>query len=829
MSQQGLAERIEGTISRMTLGQKCALLSGGSAFRTRAMPRYGIPAMQFSDGPHGLRLQAEGANHLGVGDSVPATCFPTAATVANSWDPRMGEALGRALGEECLAQKVDVVLGPGLCIKRSPLCGRGFEYFSEDPYLAGKMAASYVRGIQSTGVAACPKHFAANSQETRRQASDSVLDERTLREIYLTAFEIVVRESDPRCIMSSYNLINGTYANENARLLTDVLRGEWGFDGAVVTDWGGSNDHVEGVRAGSNFEMPNPGLSSVRELVAAVHDGRLEESVVDERVREALAVILPTCAATSSAGNDFDVELHHKVAREVAANSIVLLKNEPAVRGGSNGTDLEPLAPILPLAAGAKVALVGDFADVPRYQGAGSSLVNPTKLETLRGCIDESGLDCVGFEPGFERHGGQSAAKADAAVDLARRADVVLLCMGLDERAESEGMDRPDMCVNQNQVDLLRRLATANPNVVVLLVGGAPMECGWASEARALVYLCLGGQAGASAAMDVVCGRVNPSGKLSETWAKSLSDTPTSETFPARGHVAAYREGPYVGYRYYQTARMPAAFPFGFGLSYTSFEYSDLRVDANAVRLSVTNTGSRAGAEVVQLYVSKPRREVFRPEQELKGFAKPFLEPGERRDVVIPLDDKAFRYFDVRTGVWEVEAGTYELRVGASCEDIRLRGRIEVAGTGAANPYAGFVLPAYETGRVKEATDAEFAVLLGRDIPRELVAIDRNMCVCDFVHGRSPLLWAIWAILDAMRKSGERKGAPDLNLLFVWNMPLRALAKNVGGVFSLAAVDGLVMEARGFLVIGLLRMLWGIIANMVRNAAQVSRWAREVT
>lgn len=818
MSQQSLSEKIESIVSQMTLEQKCALLSGGTAFKTRAMPRHGIPALQFSDGPHGLRLQGEGANHLGIGGSLPATCFPTAATVANSWDPGMGEALGFALGEECLAEKVDVVLGPGLCIKRSPLCGRDFEYFSEDPYLAGKMAAGYVRGIQSTGVAACPKHFAVNSQETRRQASDSVLDERTLREIYLTAFEIVVRESDPKCIMSSYNRVNGTYANESPQLLTDILRRDWGFDGAVVTDWGGSNDHVDGVRAGSNFEMPDPGLSPVRELMTAVQSGRLAEGDVDTRVREALQVILPTTAATQAAGSSFDVEAHHAVAREVAANSIVLLKNEAT----------DQVGPILPLSVGAKVALIGDFANEPRYQGAGSSMVNPTKLESLLDCVMAAGLDCVGFEPGFERHGAPSPSKAAAAVDLARRADVVLLCMGLDEQAESEGMDRPGMSVNQNQIELLHQLGAVNPNIVVLLVGGAPMECGWASEARALVYLCLGGQAGASAALDVVMGKVNPSGKLSESWARSLADTPTAETFPAQGHMAVYREGPYVGYRYYQTAGVSVAFPFGYGLSYTSFEYSGLKAGADVVTLSVTNTGQRAGAEVVQLYVSKPEREVFRPEQELKGFAKVFLEPGETKDVTIALDDKAFRYFNVRTGSWEVEGGAYELRVGASCEDIRLRGRVELAGTDAENPYEGLELRSYESGRIKEVTDAEFEALLGRPVPQERATIDRNMCICDLIHGRSPLFWLLWAVLNGMRKSGERRGTPNLNVLFIWNMPLRALAKNAGGVFSMEAVDGLVMEAKGFWVIGLVRVLVGIAANLARNAWQAGKLSKEV-
>ncbi len=810
----------EDLIKQMTLEEKCALLSGAEPFKTRGMQKYGIPQMQFSDGPHGLRLQGEGANHLGIGGSLPATCFPSAATVANSWDPDVAETVGRALGEEALAEKVDVVLGPGLCIKRSPLCGRNFEYFSEDPYLAGKMAAGMVRGIESTGVSSCPKHFAANQQETRRQASDSVLDERTLREIYLTGFEHVVREGKPGCIMSSYNRVNGIYANENHHLLQEILRDEWGYTGAVVTDWGGSNDHVAGVREGSTFEMPDPGLSPVRELMAAVRDGRLDEKDVDARVEEALTLIMRTTAATRAAGDEFDRTSHHDVARAAAAASIVLLKNEQ-VDG----------APALPLAAGTRVALIGDFADTPRYQGAGSSLVNPTQLDTLLGSVAGSGLACVGYEPGFERHGGDNASKAAAALDLAKQADVVLFCMGLDEQSESEGADRTTTAVKQNQIDLLHQVAQVNANVVVLLVGGSSMETGWLGDARAVLYLCLGGQAGAAAALDAVTGRVNPSGKLAETWVRSLADTPTADSFPAQGKNALYREGIYVGYRYYQTAGVPTAFPFGYGLSYTSFEYSDLTVDhvSNAgatVRLTVRNTGEAAGAEVVQVYVAKPEHEVFRPAQELKGFAKVELAPGESREVTIGLDDTAFRYFNVKTDAWEVEGGTYEIRVGASSEDIRLTATAEVAGTGATNPYAGLDLAPYEYGQVGEVDDATFEALLGHKLPSERATIDRNMCFCDFIHGRSPILWLVWLVLFLIKRGSERSGKPNLNVLFIWNMPLRALAKNAGVVFSVAAVDGLVMEARGFWIIGIVRMLVGIIANLVQNASQSARLAK---
>lgn len=623
-------------INRLTLEEKCALLSGDTAFTTRAYPHHGIPAMQFSDGPHGLRLQAAGANHLGIGGSVPATCFPTAATVANSWDPSLGERLGTALGEEALAEKVDVVLGPGLNIKRSPLCGRNFEYFSEDPLVAGDMAAGYVRGIQSQGVSACPKHFAVNSQETRRQGSDSQVDERTLRELYLAGFERVVKNARPKCLMSSYNMVNGTYANENQHLLREVLRDEWGYDGAVVTDWQGSVDHVAGVKAGSDFEMPAHGMPAVRELVGAVREGRISEAEVDAQVDEALELILTTTAATRAAGNSFDRLAHHQIAHDIAAQSIVMLKNEDH---------------ILPLAPATRVALVGDFADNPRYQGAGSSLVNCTKLEKLTGVIADTELEYVGYEPAFNRDGGSTEAMAQAAADLARRADVVLMCLGLDESRESEGAERLDMSMDPAQVHALELVAEANPNVVVLLSAGSAVECDWVANAKAVLYLALGGQAGASAALDVVTGAVNPSGKLTETWARRLADTPTAGRFPADGRIAEYREGLFVGYRYYQTAGVDVAFPFGFGLSYTTFEYGPLQAevvkDAGSdvsVRCSVAiaNTGERAGAEVVQLYVAKPDGEVFRPAQELRAYEKVRLEPGETTTVTFDLGSRAF-------------------------------------------------------------------------------------------------------------------------------------------------------------------------------------------
>ena len=795
-------------IEKLNLEQKCALLSGAGTFTTRGCPKAGVPSITLSDGPNGVRKQAGAADHLGLNPSVPATCFPTAATVACSWDPALGEEIGRAMGEEAAAQEVAVLLGPGLNTKRSPLCGRNFEYFSEDPYLSGKMAAAYVRGIQSEGIAACPKHFAVNSQELRRMASDSVLDERTLRELYLTGFEIVVKEAAPKTIMSSYNLVNGTYANENAHLLQDILRRDWGFSGAVVTDWGGSNDHALGVKNGSTLEMPAPGGDAVRELLAAVQSGKITEADVDARLDELLTLVLDTSAAVQKHSRSFDADAHHALARRAAAESAVLLKND----GG-----------ILPLAAGARVAVIGDFAETPRYQGAGSSAVNSIKVDTLLDCLAQSGLQCAGFAAGFDRQGRPDADKKAQAVALAQKADTVLLCLGLDEIKESEGLDRVDMKLADNQIELLQAVEQANPNTVVVLNAGASLETPWLAHCRALVYGALGGQAGAGAMVDVLTGKVNPGGKLAETWANAYEETPARDNFAGAGRTVQYREGLYVGYRYYQTAGVPVAFSFGYGLSYTSFAYSDLKVTADSVTLTVTNTGARDGAEIVQVYIAKPGAEIFRPAQELKAFARVPLAAGESRTVTLPLDDKAFRYWNTRTDCWEVEGGRYEVRVGASSADIRLTADVDIRGTNAPDPYAGKALPHYKSGSVQNVPDAEWEALLGHPIPQDKVKIDRNMTLGELNHSRSPLGWLIWAVLTALLNASFKKGKPDLNVLFQYNMPLRALAKMTSGAISMGMVDGIVLEAKGFWVIGLLKVIIEAVKNIILNAQLESR------
>ena len=795
-------------LKKLTLEEKCALLSGAETFKTRGMPEHGIPQIWLSDGPHGLRKQAGESDHLGLNPSVPATCFPTASAVANSWDAALGEEIGAALGEEAAAQEVSVVLGPGLNMKRNPLCGRSFEYFSEDPYLAGKLAAGYIRGIQSKGVAACPKHFAVNSQETRRMASDSIVDERTLREIYLTGFEIAVKEGHPRSIMSSYNLVNGTYANENKHLLMEILRGEWGFDGAVITDWGGSNDHALGVKNGSTLEMPAPGGDSVRELLAAVESGKITESDIDARLSELLPLVFDTKAALDAAPREFDAAAHHALARRAAEESLVLLKNESS---------------LLPLAAGSKVAVIGGFAKNPRYQGAGSSMVNSTQVDVLLDKLIDSELNVIGYQQGFDRHGKPDAALQKSACELAAQADTVILCMGLDEIAESEGLDRSNLRLAQNQVDLLQAVAAVNLKIVVVLYSGSVVETPWLDNCQALLYAALGGQSGAGAVADALTGKVNPCGKLAETWPLTYADVPSAADFATRRKTVEYREGLYIGYRYFTTAEKAVRFPFGYGMSYTTFAYSDLAADEQGVSLTVTNTGSVAGTEIVQLYVAKKDSELFRPAKELKGFARVTLAPGEKQRITITLDDKAFRFWNVKANRWEIEGGEYELLVGASVEDIRLCEKISVHGTAAVHPYEDRDLDCYYKGNVLHVSDADFEKLLGHPIPKGKTKIDRNLTLGELNHARSPLGWLVWLVLTILLDASYKRGKPDLNILFQYNMPLRALAKMTNGAISMGMVDGIVMELQGFWVLGLVRVIYEAIKNVVLNAQMEKR------
>lgn len=772
-------------IEQMTLEEKCYFFSGKDFWQTRSLTRLGIPSVLLSDGPHGVRKQEGPGDHLGLNSSLPATCFPTAAAMANSWNPALGEELGRCLGEEAVSQGVGVLLGPGLNIKRSPLCGRNFEYFSEDPYLSGKMAAGYIRGIQSQGIAACPKHFAANNTELRRMASDSVVDERTLRELYLTGFEIAVKEGGARSLMAAYNQINGVYANESKYLLQDILRDEWGFQGFVVSDWGGSNDHVEGVRAGSHLEMPTTGGDSDEELIRAVKEGRIPESLIDQRLDELLDVLLDVSLACKRAeGRGFDVDAHHAIAQKASEESIVLLKNE----GG-----------ILPLAKGSRVAIIGEFAQKARYQGAGSSVVNPTRLEHTMDVIGHFNLNAVGFQPGFPRHGEGNAEMVRQAVELAKQAEYVLLYMGLDEISESEGLDRPHMKLPQSQIDLLSAVNAVNQNVIVVLSAGSAVEMPWLGQCRALVYGSLCGQAGATAMLRVLLGEVNPSGKLAETFPLHYEDTPSAPWFPAKERTVEYREGLYVGYRYFETVNAPVLFPFGFGLSYTTFEYNDLTVNTKQAVFTLKNTGTQDGAEIVQLYVSAKCRGVYRPVKELKGFQKVFLKAGESKTVTIPLDDKAFRYFNCQSHRFEVEEGVYQILICSSASDVQLSSMVAVGGTGAELPKETSHLPSYVSGTITKVSDKEFARLLGRPLPdghwsREL---QMNDAICQLCRAKSLKARLVYHLLNGMLRKSIAKGTPNLNLIFIYNIPFRGIGKMSGGMCSQQMCQGILTICNG--------------------------------
>ncbi len=788
---------VKNIVQKMNLEEKCYLLSGKDFWQTRSVGRVGISSVTLADGPHGVRKQEGASDQLGLNGSVPATCFPTAATIANSWDPELGEKIGSYLGTEAASQDVCVLLGPGLNIKRSPLCGRNFEYFSEDPYLAGKMAAGYVKGIQSKGVGACPKHFAVNSQEFRRMASDSILDERTLREIYLAGFEIAVKESKPRSIMSSYNRVNGVYANENEHLLQKILRDEWGFDGFVVSDWGASNDHTAGVAAGSHLEMPTTGGDSDEELLRAVKSGKLDERLLDQRVEELLSAILPLREAVDKAkGKKFDIEKHHAMAREAAEQSIVLLKNENR---------------ILPLEEGKKVAVIGDFAKTPRYQGAGSSVVNPTKLDSTMDVIGNFPIEFFGFATGYRRTGEADAALVKEASELASKADVVLLYIGLDEISESEGLDRSHMRIPDNQIKLLEKVASVNQHVVAVLSGGSSIEMPWINKCEAVVHGYLSGQAGAAAMLNVIVGKVNPSGKLNETYPLKYEDIPSAPYFPAKERSAEYREGLYVGYRYFETVGKPVLFPFGFGLSYTTFRYSNLKLSEEKAVFDLTNTGNRDGAEAAQLYISAKCDGVYRPKKELKGFCKIFLNAGETKTVEIPLGRDAFRYFNVKTNQFEIESGKYEILIGASAADIRLSGTVDVVGTNAPLPYDMGQLEDYVSGDITHISDKEFETLLGHKIPNGHWSgkLDRNDAICQMYYAKSAPARLVYKIMTKILNKSMAKGKPDLNIMFIYNMPFRAIGKMAGGMCSQEMVDGIMRIVNGHFFGGLGQVIGG--------------------
>ena len=789
---------IQRLISEMTLEEKASLMSGKNFWETVDIERLGIPSMLLADGPHGIRKQMKSADHLGLNESIKATCFPTAATMANSWNTDLVEVTAAALGQEAAAQGVNVVLGPGINLKRNPLCGRNFEYFSEDPYLVGKMGAAVVRGIQQNGIAACVKHFAANNQEERRMVIDSVVDERTLRELYLTAFEIAIKEGHAKSIMTSYNKVNGIYANENPHLLKEILRDEWGFDGVVVTDWGGCNDRIEGLKAGNELEMPTTGGETNREIVEAVNTGRLDEAVLDAAVERLLTLIFDTDAALKAGEHKFDEESHHMVAMQAAEESVVLLKN---------------INQTLPIPAGTRVAVIGDFAQNPRYQGAGSSVVNPTRLDNSVEGMGLYDFVCVGYEPGFDRHGRRSNSLIKKACLLAESSELVLLYLGLDEFSELEGADRAHMQLPKNQLELLTALKKTGAKIVAILSCGAPVEMGWADDCAAVVHGYLGGQAGARAVLNILAGKVNPSGKLAESYPVYYENCPSARYFHDNAHAAEYREGLFIGYRYYDACRASVKYPFGFGLSYTTFTYSDLSVNDTGVSFRISNTGEYDGAEIAQLYVAAGKSKVFRPTKELKGFVKVHLHAGESVMVTIPFDEYTFRFFNTKSNRWDIERCTYTLMIGASSVDIRLTTSY-CTGEDIETSVNPIRLPSYYVGKVSNVKREEFEKLCDRPVPKATyqffrrcrIVVGPNTSVSDlrYAKGWTGRFFA-WGIRFAYRfllLTGNRQTANVL-MIALYHMPLRGISRMTGGAISWGQLESLLTMFNGHLLKGI--------------------------
>ena len=659
---------IKALVSQMTLEEKAGLCSGDDFWHTKAVERLGIPRTMVSDGPHGLRKQDDKADHLGINDSIKAVCFPAACATAASFDPELIRRMGEAIGDSCQHEQVSVVLGPAVNIKRSPLCGRNFEYFSEDPYLAGRMATAMIQGVQSRNVGTSIKHFALNSQEHRRMSSSSEADERTIREIYFPAFEMAVKEADPWTVMCSYNRINGVYASEDPWLLTDVLRKEWGFRGYVMSDWGAVSDRVAGVAAGLDLEMPSSGGVNDRKIVEAVKAGKLDEKLVDQACERILKIVY-RYLEKAKPDIPWDQEAQHALAADIAAECMVLLKNEDD---------------LLPLNKEDEIAFIGEFAQKPRYQGGGSSHINSFRTT---GALEAAKDLNITFARGYSVVKDEATdAEIAEAVAAAKKAKAAVIFAGLPDSYESEGYDRSHMRMPDCQNRLIEAVAEANPNTVVVLHNGAPVEMPWIGKVKAVLEAYLGGQAVGEAAVRVLFGDANPCGRLPETFPQKLEDNPSYLFYGGEGNVTEYREGVFVGYRYYDKKKMEVLFPFGYGLSYTTFEYSNLKLSADKIKdtetltvtLTVKNTGSRAGKTVVQLYVGDQESTPIRPVRELKGFAKIALEPGERKEVSFTLDKRSFAYWNRQIHDWHVETGVFTVEAGDSSRNLPLKAEVTV-------------------------------------------------------------------------------------------------------------------------------------------------------
>lgn len=774
----------EEIINKMTLEEKASLMSGKDFWQTQNIDRLNIESIFLADGPHGIRKQAGSADHLGLNESIKATCFPTAAGMANTFNPKLALEMAEALGYEAKSQKVNILLGPGMNIKRNPRCGRNFEYFSEDPYLSGKMASSYVKGIQSNNISACIKHFAANNQETRRMVYDSIIDERALREIYLTGFEIAVKESNPLSLMTSYNKLNGYYTNENYHLLCDILRKEWNYKNLIVTDWGGCNNRVDGVKFGNALEMPTNNGETDLDIINAVKDGLLDESVLDQRVDELLNIINKTNIKENVT---FDIDKHHELAKRCALESIVLLKNNDD---------------LLPLSNDKKVIFIGDLFKNPRYQGAGSSVVNPTKLDNVIDLLPNYNLNYLGYRKGYNRYGKKNNSLANKALKLAKQSDIIVYAMGLDEVTEAEGIDRSNINISKNQIDLLIKLKKLNKKIVVVLFSGSVVDLSFDEYADALVHSYLFGQAGASALLDILTGKVSPSGRLAESYPVKYEDVSSSESFPETGMTVLYKESVYVGYRYLNLYPNKVKYPFGYGLSYSNFEYSNLEVTDKYAKFKVKNIGNYPSYDTPQLYISKINSSINRTAPELKGFEKVFLNPNEEKEITIYFDEYSFRYFNIKTNKFEIEPGEYQIYIGKNSLDRELSNVITLDGT---------IAPNYKEANYsycQNVSDQEFEEFIGRKLPskklnfikKNRIIVDYNTTVLDlrYAKGWTGRLFsgAIRFAVKFLRFFGNKTLANTI-IMGVFNNPMRGLSRMSGGMITYPQLDGLITMFNG--------------------------------
>lgn len=773
-------------IEKMTLEEKAALCDGKDFWHLKSIERLGLPEIMVRDGPHGLRKQDPEHKKLGLGNSVPAVCFPTACTTACSWEPELLREMGEALGDTCLSEEVSVLLGPGVNMKRSPLCGRNFEYFSEDPVLAGELAAAFIEGVQSKGVGTSLKHFAANSQETRRMTVSSVVDERALREIYLAAFERAVKKSKPWTVMNAYNRLNGTYCSENKWLQTTVLRDEWGFDGVVVSDWGAVNDRVAGIKAGNDLEMPSSAGVNAKKIVDAVKNGELDESILDRRVDSIVDLILK--AKEHKKHHKADEKAQHALARKIAGRSMVLLKNDDN---------------ILPVPKNKRLVVIGEMAVHPRYQGAGSSLINPTRLDCAVDCLLDEGYDLKYYRGYNKKKDKIDTELMYEAVTAASSADTALVFAGLTEDYESEGFDRLHMNMPRSHNELIKAVAAVNKNVIVVLAGGAPVAMPWINDVKGILYSGLAGQAGAGAVADIISGKVNPSGKLAETYPICGNCVPCKNFFPGNTATVEYRESIYIGYRYYEKANKKVRFPFGFGLSYTTFEYSDIRLSKSAVKdteslkisFRVKNTGSVAGAETAQVYVADKESTIFRPEKELKAFMKVDLLPGEEKKITVTLGKRAFAYYNVNISDWHVESGDFDICVGSSSADVRLRATVTVTSSmpEVEVPDYRALAPNYYKADVVNLPTAQFEAVLGHRLPppqKENERLDLTSNIEDAKNTK----WGrrINKAISTATKMVNAGAPSDMASAVAVQTPIRNFVSMSGGLFSEEMADGLI-------------------------------------